>query len=288
MDGVEDRRQEHEGELDRLGHAGQEGGQGQGEQHPPDFLAAFGPGRVIHGQTGGGQAEHHDGEEAAHEDAGAGITREEAVQVARRAVEIPDDEPGDVVQDVVQAGDDQQPVEQAIDEQAELTRADDRAAEDVDGVVDAGESQTHSGGHDQTRHSGHDRHEATSRKECQIVGQLEGREAVVAGPGDQAGDDADGHAQPRQGLILEGFRGCRCGVGAQPRDHLGRDRQQDLGRLDRDQETDHARQAGRAIVVPGQTHGDTDGEQQTQIGEDRLTRRRDEGDVEQVRLTQPQ
>ena len=36
---------------------------------------------------------------------------------------VADDEPGDVVEDVVQAGDDQQPVQHAVDEEAERTGA---------------------------------------------------------------------------------------------------------------------------------------------------------------------
>ena len=61
-----------------------------------------------------------------------GIAGEEAVQVAGGAVEVADDEPGDVVEDVVQAGDDQQPVQHAIDEQAERPGGDDAVAEGVD------------------------------------------------------------------------------------------------------------------------------------------------------------
>src|SRR3546814_8174113 len=67
MDRVEQRRDEHEAELDRLGHSGQEAGESQAEQHAADRLAPLGPRFVIHGEAGGGQAEHHDREKPAHE-----------------------------------------------------------------------------------------------------------------------------------------------------------------------------------------------------------------------------
>src|SRR3546814_2961510 len=60
---------------------------------------------------------HHHREEPGHECARLWIAREEAVEIARAAVEIADEEPGEVVEDVVQPGDDQQPVEQPVEEQ---------------------------------------------------------------------------------------------------------------------------------------------------------------------------
>src|SRR3546814_2076663 len=58
--------------LDRLGDPGQEAGEGKAEEHPADRLAPFGPRLVIHGEAGGGQAEHHHRKEARHEGAGIG------------------------------------------------------------------------------------------------------------------------------------------------------------------------------------------------------------------------
>ena len=57
-----------------------------------------------------------------------GIAREEAIQVAGRAVEVAEDEPRHVVQDVVQARHDQHAVEHAVDEEPELARRDHRRA----------------------------------------------------------------------------------------------------------------------------------------------------------------
>ena len=85
-----------------------------------------------------GQAEHHHREEAGHEGAGGRVAGEEALQVAGdAAVKSPTQEPGDVVEDVVQAGDDQQPVEHAVDEQADGPEPSDRAAQRVHALLDA-------------------------------------------------------------------------------------------------------------------------------------------------------
>ena len=80
--------------------------------------APFGLGGVIHGQTRRRQAEHHHREEAGHEGPGRRVAGEEPLHIAGGPMEVADQEPGDVVEDVVQAGDDQQPVERAIEEEA--------------------------------------------------------------------------------------------------------------------------------------------------------------------------
>ena len=43
-----------------------------------------------------------------------GVAGEEPVEVPRRAVEVPDDEPGDVVEDVMEAGDDASAIEASL------------------------------------------------------------------------------------------------------------------------------------------------------------------------------
>ena len=58
---------------------------------------------MVHREARARQAEHHYGEEPGHEGAGGRVAGEEALQVAGRAVEVADDEPGEVVEDVVQA-----------------------------------------------------------------------------------------------------------------------------------------------------------------------------------------
>jgi len=61
-------------------------------------------------------SEHHHREEAGHESTRARVTGEEALQVARHAVVVPEQKPGDVVDDVVQSRDDQHPVQYTVGE----------------------------------------------------------------------------------------------------------------------------------------------------------------------------
>src|SRR3546814_18973747 len=60
------------------------------------------------------------------------LFRSEAPEVARRAHKGADDEPGGIVDDVMEAGDDEQPVGHTIDEQPRATAFDHRAARRVD------------------------------------------------------------------------------------------------------------------------------------------------------------
>ena len=60
-----------------------------------------------------------------------GIAGEEALQVAGDAVEVAEQEPRDVVEDVVQAGDDQHAVQHAVDEQPDVSGAEHRLAHGV-------------------------------------------------------------------------------------------------------------------------------------------------------------
>ena len=116
---------------------------------------------------------------------------------------IAEDEPGDVVEDVVQAGDDQQPVEHAVDEQAESPEPSDGPAQRVHAAARASASQPNTAARAQARDAADDRHEAAAAEEGQVVRQLECREAVVERAADQAGDDADRHAQLGDLLGLE-------------------------------------------------------------------------------------
>src|SRR3546814_3126399 len=81
---------------------------------------------------------HHHREEPGHECARLWIAREEAVEIARAAVEIADEEPGEVVEDVVQPGDDQQPVEQPVEEQPDLARPHDAPRERIHARIELG------------------------------------------------------------------------------------------------------------------------------------------------------
>ena len=64
VDDVKHRRDEHKGELQRLGNAGEEGREGRGQHDAADFNAVFRSRAVIDRQRRARQAEHHDREEA--------------------------------------------------------------------------------------------------------------------------------------------------------------------------------------------------------------------------------
>ena len=119
MKRVQGGREEHERELDRLGDTGQKRGQAHRKQQAAHSLFLLLAGNLVHGQAGRRQAEHHHRKETGHECPGRRIPGKESPQVARDTLEIADDKPGQVVQDVVKTGNDQQAVEQAIQKQAE-------------------------------------------------------------------------------------------------------------------------------------------------------------------------
>ena len=281
MDRVQHGREEHEAELDRLGHAGQERGERKAEQHAAHRLAPIGRGGVVHGEAGGGQAEHHDREEPAHETARGRIAGEEARQVAGLAVIVADDEIGDVVEDVVQTRHQQQPVEQAEGEQAEPARGDDAAAQRVDTRVDPRIARPQQRADRQAGEPGKDRDEATPAEEGEIFWQFHGGEAVVEQAADQACDDADRHLQlvdrralPRRRQRRgDGIRGARR--------HCARGRHEKYLRGVADgQIADDARHHRGAVAIAREAGGDADREEQAEVREDRIPGRADEGDVQ--------
>ena len=75
---------------------------------------------MIHREACGRQPEHHDREVPRHERAGGRVAGKEAFQIAGRAIVVADNEPRDVVEDVMEPGDDQEAVEESISEQPEI------------------------------------------------------------------------------------------------------------------------------------------------------------------------
>ena len=128
MNDEENRREKDEREFDRLRDAGEGGRKRHREVEPADGLAPFGSGGAVHGQTGGRHSEHHDREESGHERARGGVPGKETAQVSLGAFVVADHEPRDVVQDVMQPGDDQQAIEQTVNEKPDLARPHDGAA----------------------------------------------------------------------------------------------------------------------------------------------------------------
>ena len=164
---------------------------------PPTARAPLGSRRAVHREARARQAEHHDREKAAHEAARGRIAREEPLQVSRHAVVVAQQEPRDVVQDVVQARHDQQAIQHAVDEETRAARVDDRVAHHVHAMLDHRPAVAKGGREQQSREAARDRHEAPAAEEREVVRQLDVAVAVVERAGDQSRQDADRHAQLR-------------------------------------------------------------------------------------------
>ncbi|EAU68532.1 hypothetical protein STIAU_7384 [Stigmatella aurantiaca DW4/3-1] len=285
---VERRREEHEGELDRLGDARQEGRQRDGRQHAAHPGAVLLRRGVVHGEAGRRQAKHHDREEARHCGARGRVSREEALQVARHTVEVAQDEPGDVVEDVVQARDDQQPVEEAVQEEAELAGGEHVAAEAIEARLDAGPAQAKQGREHQAGEAGDDGDEPAAAEEREVLRQLDVLVAVVQQAGHEAGKDAGRHADLRQELGLVAGDGQIPRRPGQLSQHLGGHAHDGFGALDGDEEAHGAGEPRGAMVLAREAHRHTHGEQQAEVGEDGVARGGHEGNVQQVPLAKPQ
>ena len=80
MHQIQQRSREHEQEFQWLGHAGQEGGDRNGQQHPANHWATrFRRSRYI--ASAAPQTKHHDWEEARHEHARGAVACVEAVDI---------------------------------------------------------------------------------------------------------------------------------------------------------------------------------------------------------------
>src|SRR6266540_2240197 len=164
VDAVQQRSDEQEGELDRLGDAGDQRGQRRREHDAADCIALLWTGVAPHRKAGGRQAEHHDWEEPGHEGPGVRVAGEEAVQVAvdRTAgpLEGAEHEPDERVDDVVQSEGEQQPVEGAVDAGADRAMGGDEVARVVDAGADRRPDEAEDDPEDQRGERGDDRHEA--------------------------------------------------------------------------------------------------------------------------------
>src|SRR5207244_1083250 len=99
--------------------------------------------------------------------------------------------PRDIVEDVVESGDDQHAVEEAVGKKSPAAGAHDAVAHPVDTAVERRKGETECRSEHETCQAADDRHEAAAGEEGEIVGQLEAGEAVIEGAADQTGDDSD-------------------------------------------------------------------------------------------------
>ncbi len=290
MDDVQRPRDEHEGELDRLGDAREERGEGDRGHQATDGLLRLGLGLLVDRERRGGQGEHHDGEEAGHEGSGRGVALEEAGDVALHRLAtgggvVAEDEPRHGVEDVVQAEGDEQPVGRAVDEAADDRVRGDPLAEvgedGIEGRVDDREQH----GEDEGREPGDDRHEAPAPEEREVGRQGDPVVLLPEERRDESAEDAAEHPVVDQFLVLT---------------RLGRG--QDEGRHGipdtlEDEVADDGREGGRAVGLLRHADGDPDREQQREVGEQGAATGTEDGSdhlppeavgSEQVRLAQPQ
>jgi hypothetical protein len=199
------------------------------------------------------QAEHHDGKESRHECAGSRITGKEAFEIARDAVVVAEQEPGDVVDDVVQPCNDEHAIQHAIGEQAKRPRMQDGLAQRVHAHFEPLPFKTEHRGNQQSGKSAGDGHEATATEECEVAGQPNVVETVVQGAGNQAGDDACRDAQLPQLLRLVSRNGQVTRGAGEGRDRVRRSIDQYFGPFGGDQITHHCGKPRRSVVFPSQT-----------------------------------
>src|SRR4030095_12048203 len=93
------------------------------------------------------------------------IAGEETLEIAGCAVEVAEQEPGDVVEDMVQPGDQQQAVKDAIEEQPQWSGTHHPATERVDANLEPGESEAEQDGTGDAGQTGGNRNETASGEE---------------------------------------------------------------------------------------------------------------------------
>ena len=290
MHHVEQRGDEHEGELQWLGHAGEEGGQGAGCHEGADDLAAALIRAQVHGQGGAWQAEHHDWEEsglvasndAVHgalsvlPDTGAlcggggrggridgGLAGLEVTDV----VDADDIKPEDGVQRVVQARRDEQAVGHTVDARTRGAKALDGGTKVEERVVDEGPYKVEDGGDHDGKKRGEDGNEAAAGEEGQEVRQFGAVKTVIDHRGHDAGEDAEKDVAVTDGIPALGgpFHGViaskRFGIfdAAVTSDGIGAQQLHEGGI------GEEAGQSGGTVGVLGQAKGDSDGEDPAQV-----------------------
>ena len=281
MNDEQQRREEDEGELDRLGDAGEERRQSEAEEKAADRLASLGERVAVHRQAGCRKPEHHHRKEAGHEASCGRIAGEEALEVAGCTVKIAQDEPGNIIYDVVQTRDQQQPVEQAVKEQAERTGTHHPLAERIDPAFEPWEAEAEQCCTDDSREARGDGHKPATGKEREIVRKLDVREAVVKQSGDDPGQDSGGNAELRNLLGAPGGL-----FDIRRSNDVRRKFEQHLRAFGRNDISDHARERGGPVIFARETDCDAGCEQQAEVGEDGVARSCDERNVEHVRLAE--
>lgn len=254
MQHVQREGDKHEREFQRLGDAGEEGGEPGRRQDPDGSLALHRVRHVDHREGRGGQPEHQDRIEARGEVPAARVARREASELTRDSgndVGIAVYEPDVDVEDVVQADRDQHPVGEAVDERAERPGATDESTHSGQTGVEQRIQPGHAEGDQQHRQRDHDRYESATAEEAEVGRQLDLVVAVEQPRGHQPDHDAT------QDAVVDRLV---------PVEHHRRHRLEDTVEHE---VAGQSRQRGRAVGLLGEADGHADREQQTEVGVDR-------------------
>jgi hypothetical protein len=156
-------------------------------------------------------------------------------------------------------------------------------------VLEPGKTKTEDQGAAEAGEAGGDGNEAAAAEKGEIFGQPDRRIAVVERARGEAGEDARRHAELGQLACLEIRNGQFLAglVGKGGRD-FGRDSEQGLRPFDCHQVGDRAGEPGGAVILAGDADADAYREDEAELGEDRAAGRGNEGNVEQVGLTEAQ
>src|SRR5205823_6572694 len=126
---------------------------------------------------------------------GARIAGEEALEIAGDAVVIAEQEPGYVVDDVMEPRHDQHAVEHAVGEQAERPGVQHRATEHIHALLEVLPLGAERARQQQSREATRNRHEAPPAEEGEVTRQTDVEEAVVERSGGQTREDARRHTE---------------------------------------------------------------------------------------------
>ena len=196
------------------------------------------------------------------------IAGEESFEIAGDAVEVAEQEPGDVVDDVMQAGDDEHTIEHAIGEQAVLTGAEHRLAHRVHAVLQRLPAEAEHERHTQAREATDDGHETAAAEERQVARQADFAEAVVRPSCDQARQQAHRNTELGEFLGAERLRHERLELLGNVGGDLGRHVDEHLRALGGHQVAHHAGEARGAMILAREADRHAEGEQQAEVRED--------------------
>ena len=205
MDAEQGRSEEQEREFDRLGDAGQERSDGDGEEKGTCDLFFLGFGAGVHRQSSAGKAAHHEriftGKEAAGvrgEVSGVRIGELGEEDVLRAFDHVAVDHHGSAdtglpegqVEDVVQAEGNERALHHAVEEGAGVTGLLDKGAEREDARLDHRPDEVHAAARDDGGGHGGDRDKAGAAEERESVGQLDLITTVGQDSAHKTGEDA--------------------------------------------------------------------------------------------------